>query len=112
MQIEPIRTEIVVEASQARAFRVFTEEQSAWWPLVSHHIGDKPAEAVKFFDAVGREELYPPADHPLVLTVGDSSPDSSVGPTADYRIKPDVILEDSRAFFTDGQVTAGSSNAA
>ena len=73
---------------------------------------DTPAEAVKFLDATGRYELYPPADHPLVLTVGDSSPDSSVGPTADHRLKPDVILEDSRAFFTDGQVTAGSSNAA
>lgn len=73
---------------------------------------DTPDEAVKFFDATGRGELYPPADHPLVLTVGDSSPDSSVGPTADHRLKPDVILEDSRAFFTDGQVTAGSSNAA
>ena len=44
--------------------------------------------------------------------MGDSSPASSVGPTADHRVKPDVILPDSRAFFTDGEVTAGSSNAA
>jgi Subtilase family len=73
---------------------------------------DVPDEAVKFFDATGRGELYPPADHPLVLTVGDSAPDSALGPTADHRLKPDVILEDSRAFFSDGQVTAGSSNAA
>src|SRR5262245_26740394 len=57
-------------------------------------------------------ELYPPADHPLVLTVGDSPPASSVGPTADGRTKPDAVLEDSRAFFSDGQVTSGSSNAA
>ncbi len=73
---------------------------------------DTPEEAVKFFDATGREELYPPGDHPQVLTVGDTSPESAVGPTADYRLKPDVLLEDSRAFFSDGQVTAGSSNAA
>ncbi len=73
---------------------------------------DKPIEAVKFVDATGGGELYPPADHPLVITVGDSSPDSSLGPTADNRLKPDVILEDSRAFFSDGEVTAGSSNAA
>jgi hypothetical protein len=69
-------------------------------------------EAVTFFDATGKGELYPPADNPLVLTVGDSSPASSAGPTADNRVKPDVLIPDSRAFFTDGAVTAGSSNAA
>jgi hypothetical protein len=69
-------------------------------------------DAVTFYDATGKGELYPPADNPLVLTVGDSSPASSAGPTADHRVKPDVILPDSRAFFTDGEVTAGSSNAA
>ena len=73
---------------------------------------DVPREAVEFLDATGEGEIYPPADHPLVLTVGDADPASSVGPTADRRIKPDVLLEDSRAFFTDGQVSAGSSNAA
>jgi hypothetical protein len=71
-----------------------------------------PDDAVTFFDATGKEELYPPADNPLVLTVGDSSPASSVGPTTDHRVKPDVILADSRAYFTDGEMTTGSSNAA
>jgi uncharacterized protein YndB with AHSA1/START domain len=42
--IEPIRKELVVETTQARAFRVFTEEHGAWWPLATHHIGSKPAE--------------------------------------------------------------------
>jgi len=32
--------------------------------------------------------------------------------TVDRRLKPDTVLEDSRAFFSDGLVTAGSSNAA
>ncbi len=71
-----------------------------------------PRDAVDFLDASGDGELYPPADHPTVVTVGDSSPDSSLGPTLDHRPKPDVIFEDSRAFFTDGEVSAGSSNAA
>jgi hypothetical protein len=71
-----------------------------------------PDEGVKFFDATGREELFPPADNPLVLTVGDSSPASAVGPTGDARVKPDVHLEDSRAFFSNGEVSVGSSNAA
>ena len=57
-------------------------------------------------------EVYPPADHPLVVAVGDTAPDSSLGPTADGRLKPDVVVEDSRAFFTDGEISSGSSNAA
>jgi hypothetical protein len=44
MSVAPVRKEIVVEASQARAFRVFTEEHGAWWPLATHHIGAQAAE--------------------------------------------------------------------
>jgi uncharacterized protein YndB with AHSA1/START domain len=41
-----IRRSITVAASQERAFAVFTEGQSAWWPR-THHIGDRPmVEAV------------------------------------------------------------------
>jgi len=46
MSTPAIRKEIVVEASQARAFRVFTEEHAAWWPLTTHHIGEGAAETV------------------------------------------------------------------
>jgi len=73
---------------------------------------DAPRPALEFLDASGEEELYPPADHPLVLTVGDDDRASALGPTLDRRVKPDTILADSRAYFTDGEVTAGSSNAA
>jgi hypothetical protein len=73
---------------------------------------DAPREALEFLDASGEGELYPPADNPLVLSVGDSDPSSSLGPTADHRVKPDAILADSRAFFTDGDASVGSSNAA
>ncbi len=74
--------------------------------------GTGPEDAVTFVDASNVGELYPPADHPGVLTVGEASPSSSVGPTLDGRPKPDVVLEDSRAYFSDGQVSFGSSNAA
>jgi hypothetical protein len=73
---------------------------------------DSPTPAVRFVDATGQGELYPPADNPLVLTVGDASPLCSHGPTADYRVKPDVMLADSRAMFSNGEVTVGASNAA
>src|SRR5262249_15078407 len=71
-----------------------------------------PTEAIEFPDASGKGEIYPPADNPLVLTVGDPSPHSAVGPTADHRRKPDIILEDSTAAFTNGDLTEGASNAA
>ncbi|WP_435021300.1 S8 family serine peptidase [Tundrisphaera sp. TA3] len=74
--------------------------------------GTTPEEAVTFLDASNRSEIYPPADHSGVLTVGDASPSSSVGPTLDRRIKPDAVIADSRVDFTDGLITSGSSNAA
>ena len=36
--ITPIRREVTVPASPARAFQVFTEHFDAWWPR-GHHIG-------------------------------------------------------------------------
>jgi uncharacterized protein YndB with AHSA1/START domain len=53
MPLAPVRKEIVVEASQAQTFRVFTEEHGAWWPLASHHIGAQPAETAIIEPRVG-----------------------------------------------------------
>ena len=39
-----VRKEITVEASQTRAFNVFTQEHGVWWPLATHHIGNAAAE--------------------------------------------------------------------
>ncbi len=71
-----------------------------------------PEDAVTFVDATVGGEIYPPADLPGVITVGDLGTSSSIGPTLDGRSKPEVVLEDSRSYFTDGQVSVGSSNAA
>jgi len=67
---------------------------------------------VDFIDASGAGEIFPPADHPRVVTVGDASAGSSVGPTADYRLKPDFLIEDSQVVFSNGESSYGSSNAA
>jgi hypothetical protein len=72
----------------------------------------KTAFPVELLDASPGGELYPPADHPGVLTVGDTSRSSAVGPTADGRVKPDVVLPAGVARFTGGDESAGSSNAA
>lgn len=72
----------------------------------------KLTEPVEFLDATKGAEIYPPADHNGVLTVGDTAKACSVGPTADSRVKPDVIIEDSMARFSNGEESGGSSNAA
>jgi uncharacterized protein YndB with AHSA1/START domain len=41
MSIESIKKELLVEASQATAFKVFTEKMDLWWPR-THHIGKSP----------------------------------------------------------------------
>ena len=41
LTIESIKKEIIVEASQATAFKVFTEKMDLWWPR-THHIGKSP----------------------------------------------------------------------
>ena len=42
-----VRQTVVVDAPRERAFAVFTERMTAWWPLQTHTIGANPAiEAV------------------------------------------------------------------
>ncbi len=73
---------------------------------------NQPVDGVQFLDASGQGEIYPPADNAQVLAVGDGDALSAVGPTADHRVKPDIVIDDSRAYFTNGEVTVGASNAA
>ncbi len=49
----PIRKTIVVATSAERAFEVFTEEMSTWWPLASKHIGQADAKTVVMEPFVG-----------------------------------------------------------
>jgi len=72
----------------------------------------KTVVPVEFLDASKSGEMYPPADHAGVLAVGDSLAQSAVGPTVDGRLKPDVVLADSVARFSNGDESVGSSNAA
>jgi uncharacterized protein YndB with AHSA1/START domain len=39
--IAPVRKSVMVNTTQAEAFRIFTEDFDSWWPR-SHHIGKSP----------------------------------------------------------------------
>jgi uncharacterized protein YndB with AHSA1/START domain len=41
LKIDTIKKELLVEASQATAFKVFSEQMDLWWPR-THHIGKSP----------------------------------------------------------------------
>jgi hypothetical protein len=69
-------------------------------------------DAIEFLDATKGQEIMGPADNPNVITVGDLSSFSAQGPTMDGRVKPEVILENSIANFSNGQSSSGTSNAA
>ena len=43
--VEAIRREVVVDVDPARAFELFTEDMTSWWPP-AHHIGSAPIERI------------------------------------------------------------------
>jgi uncharacterized protein YndB with AHSA1/START domain len=40
--VPPVVKAVTVRCPPATAFRRFTEELGAWWPLATHHIGEDP----------------------------------------------------------------------
>ena len=50
--VEPVVKELVVEASQERAFQVFTDGIDRWWPR-EHHIGKSPMKRTLIEPKVG-----------------------------------------------------------
>jgi uncharacterized protein YndB with AHSA1/START domain len=48
-----VRKSVLVNASQAHAFAVFTEQVGTWWPLNTHHIGADPAQTAIIEPKVG-----------------------------------------------------------
>ncbi|MBL7664509.1 MAG: S8 family serine peptidase [Bacteriovoracaceae bacterium] len=75
-------------------------------------ISDEKPESIIFTDARVGQEIMPPADNAQVITIGDQSKLSAVGPTQDKRMKPDFVVMNSKVQFTNGNETSGSSNAA
>jgi hypothetical protein len=72
---------------------------------------DRP-ETLRFEGQTPGAEIFPPADHRLAITVGEATPQSSSGRTADGRIKPDLVIPDASVNFSSGTTARGSSTAA
>jgi len=67
----------------------------------------------KFIDASPEMEILAPADNANVITVGDRSEVSSIGPSLSGLVKPDTIMPFAEVRFSDNSeyATKGSSNA-
>ena len=44
--VPPVIKSVTVRCPPATAFKRFTEDLAAWWPLATHHIGDDPQACV------------------------------------------------------------------
>lgn len=73
---------------------------------------NKMVNAIELVNVTRGGEIMAPADNPGVITVGDLSPASAMGPTEDGRMKPEILMEESMANFTNGESSGGTSNAA
>ena len=51
--VVPVRKDVVVRCSRARAFWIFTREIDAWWPLKRHSVGDEQSESVHLEPRIG-----------------------------------------------------------
>jgi uncharacterized protein YndB with AHSA1/START domain len=64
--IEPVRCDVTVPADVGEAFRLFTDEMAAWWPLETHSMASDRDDGTAVRDLVfeGREggRLYEVAD--------------------------------------------------
>lgn len=79
-QTAPLVKRVTVPTSPERAFRLFTAEMSAWWPLVTHSIAEAAARRVAFPDSVGGEIVEHDDNGPVGPwgTVTDWNPPSHV----------------------------------
>jgi uncharacterized protein YndB with AHSA1/START domain len=109
MTVESVRKSIVVEASQARAFEVFTAGFDTWWPHESHHIGDQAPERVVVEDRAGGRcyEIAPDGSECQWGSVVAYEPPERIvigwQLTADWKFDPDFLTEVEVRFIAEGE---------
>jgi len=67
-------------------------------------------KSIEFVDATTGREIMVPGDNATVITVGDPSSYSAIGPTMANVEKPEIFLPSSVADFSDGEGSLGTSN--
>ncbi len=78
------------------------------------YVNTQKVSAVDFVDHSRGQEIYPPADNPNLITVGDNNEYSSTGPIFDKKrsAKPDISLNKSSVEISNGDKSFGSSESA
>lgn len=61
--LEAVRKAIVVSAPPEQAWKVFTEDMAAWWPLASHSLGGEDTEAAVIDEQRIYERLKDGTEH-------------------------------------------------
>ncbi len=61
-RIEPVVKSLRLSLTPDEAFRLFTEEVAAWWPLDTHSVGEDQAVSVRFEARVGGRIVETTAD--------------------------------------------------
>jgi activator of Hsp90 ATPase-like protein len=78
--VAPVVKKVVVPVGTDRAFEAFTAEMSAWWPMVSHSVGEEKARAIRLEGSVGGRIVEYGDDGEIASwgTVSDWDPPKSV----------------------------------
>ncbi|MGH3464851.1 MAG: SRPBCC domain-containing protein [Kribbellaceae bacterium] len=63
--LAPLVKTVTVPTTPDRAFHLFTAEMSAWWPLVTHSVGEQDARRIEIGEGVGARLVEYGDDGPL-----------------------------------------------
>jgi len=107
IQIAPVRKQLVVKASQSRAFAVFTAEMSRWWPA-THSILKSPLKECIVEPRVGGRWYTVGEDGSSCQTgyvIAWQPPEALVLAwqiNADWQFDPDLVTEVEVKFIAEG----------
>jgi activator of Hsp90 ATPase-like protein len=78
--LDTLVKKVTVPATPDRAFHLFTAEMSAWWPLLTHSVGEHDARRIEFGERVGAQLVEYGDDGPIATwgTVSEWNPPASV----------------------------------
>jgi activator of Hsp90 ATPase-like protein len=100
--IQPVRVSVSVGVDQKRAFEVFVQEMTSWWPA-SHHIGEAPIQDIVVEPFVGGRWYTTHTDGSQTDTGVVTAYDPPHGFTVTWQISNEWVFKD--GFVTTVEVT-------